>query len=260
MTKKTALITGGSVGIGLELAKQFAAHGHDLVLVARHLDPLEAAAGVIEGKYGVNVTVLAADLANADSPEKLFEELTDKGIRIEYLVNNAGFGLGGAFADTDLQTELDMVQVNISSLVHLTKLFVQPMVHRKSGKIMNVGSTAAFQAGPFMAIYYATKAFVLSFSEAIDEELRGTGVSVTCLCPGPTSTHFAERAALGDAALFNNSAVATAEDVGVYGYAAMMRGDRIAIQGLGNKVGRQVQRFLPRSLVTRVVRKIQESR
>ncbi|HKY98884.1 MAG TPA: SDR family NAD(P)-dependent oxidoreductase, partial [Gemmatimonadaceae bacterium] len=165
MAKKTALITGGSTGIGFELAKCFAAHGHDLVLVARHSDALEAAAGMIEGKYGVKAETMVFDLSDPESPQRLFDAIHGQGINVDYLINNAGFGLGGEFVDTDLQTELDMIQVNATAVVHLTKLFLPAMVKRKDGRIMNVASTAAFYPGPHASIYYSTKAFVLSFSE-----------------------------------------------------------------------------------------------
>lgn len=260
MANRIALITGGSTGIGFELAKCFAAHGHDLILVARHADALEAAAGKIEGKYGVKVHTLTFDLADPDAPQKLFDSITADGYTVDYLVNNAGFGLGGEFVDTDLATELDMIQVNVTAVVHLTKLFLPAMVKRKGGRIMNVASTAGFQPGPLASIYYATKAFVLSFSEAIAEELRNSGVTVTALCPGPTHTNFAERSGTGNTRLFKQSAVATAEEVARYGYAAMMRGQRVAIPGMGNKMLMQLERVTPRRVVTFVTRKIQESR
>jgi uncharacterized protein len=260
MANKTALITGGSTGIGFELAKCFAAHGHDVILVARHGDALEAAAGKIEGKYGVKAAALAFDLADRDSPQKLFDAIVADGVQIDFLVNNAGFGLHGEFADTDLERELDMIQVNVAATVQLTKLFLPAMIKRKEGRIMNVASTAAFYPGPFAAIYYATKAFVLSFSEAIAEELSNTGVTVTALCPGPTATNFAERAGSGDTRLFTPAAVATADDVARFGYSAMMRGRRVAIPGMGNKILLQADRFAPRRLVTMITRKIHEPR
>ena len=260
MPNKTALITGGSAGIGFELARQFAAHGHDLVLVARNTDQLEAAAGKIEGKYGVKVQTISMDLADADSPQQLFDRLSADGVEIHYLVNNAGFGLGGEFADTDIERELDMIQVNAASVVHLTKLFLPAMLKRREGRIMNVASTAAFQPGPLHSIYYATKAFVLSFSEAIHEELRKTGVTVTALCPGPTRTEFFERAGTNKTRLFTQAAMATAEDVAHYGYAAMMRGKSVAIPGIGNKLMIQAERFTPRVVVTRIARIVQENR
>lgn len=260
MAKKTALITGGSTGIGFELARCFASHGHDLVLVARHSDALEAAAGKLEGKYGVKAVTMVFDLSDAESPQKLFDTINGEGIHIDYLVNNAGFGLGGEFVDTDLQTELDMIQVNATTIVHLTKLFLPAMVKRKEGRIMNVASTAAFYPGPHASIYYATKAFVLSFSEAIAEELRKTRVTVTALCPGPTHTNFAERSGTDETRLFKQSVVATAEEVARYGYSAMMSGKRVAVPGMGNKFLMQAERLAPRRLVTFMTRKIQESR
>ncbi len=257
---ETALITGASAGIGLELAKQFAAHGHDLVLVARNRDALEAAAGILEGKHGIKATVISCDLANTESPQRLFETVMSEGLRVDTLVNNAGFGLGGAFFETDIDRELDMIQVNIVALTHLTKLFLQPMVLRRSGRILNVASTAAFQPGPLMSVYFASKAYVLSFSQALDEELRNTGVTVTCLCPGTTHTEFAERAGVGKTHLFSMAGVATAEDVARFGYAATMRGERLALPGVKNKAHIQALRLLPRSIVTTLARKVQESR
>jgi short-subunit dehydrogenase len=187
----TALITGGSGGIGLEVAKVLGRKGFDLVLVARTRDSLEAAAGQIEGKYEVKVHVFAADLRRREAPEAIFDFLRNEGIAVEILVNNAGFGLGGEFAETKITRELEMIQVNIAALTHLTKLFLPAMIKAKSGRILNLASTAAFQPGPLMAVYYATKAYVLSFSEALAEELRHSGVTVTALCPGPTRTDFA---------------------------------------------------------------------
>lgn len=256
----TALITGGSAGIGCELARQFAAHGHDLVLLARRQERLEAVAGKIEGKYGVKVVTFAGDLTDPDCPQRLFDSLNADGINIDFLVNNAGFGLRGEFSETNLERELDMIQVNVTSLVHLTKLFMQPMLHRKAGRIMNVASIAAFQPGPLMSIYYSTKAFVLSFSQAIDEELRHTGVTVTCLCPGPVATEFAETAGLNETPLFTLASVPDAETVARYGYLAMMQGKRIAIPGAANKLIVQAERLLPRAFVTRAARKLQENR
>ena len=260
MQKKTALITGGSAGIGLALAKCFAAHGHDLVLIARSRDTLEAAAGKIEGKYGVKVTTLVFDLSDPESPQKLFDLITGETIQVDFLINNAGFGLGGEFADTDIDKELDMIQVNVATVVHLTKLFLPAMIKRKEGRIMNLASTASFYPGPHASIYYASKAFILSFSEAIAEELRNTGVTVTALCPGPTHTEFAERSGTSNTRLFKQSIVASAEDVARFGYAAMMRGKRVAVPGIGNKFLIQADRLAPRRLVTLLTRKIQENR
>lgn len=258
MAKKTALITGGSTGIGFELARQFAAHGHDLVLVARHADQLEAAAGKIEGKYGVAARTIAMDLVDPQSPQRLFDTLTGDNVQIDFLVNNAGFGLRGEFVDTEIDRELDIIQVNCAALIHLTKLFLPAMIKRKEGKVLNLASLASFQAGPRHAIYYASKAFVLSFSEAIAEELHKTGVTVTALCPGPTESNFAERAGTNKTRLFTQAKVATAEEVARYGYAAMMKGTRVAIPGTQNKLLVQAERFVPRILVNKITARAQD--
>jgi short-subunit dehydrogenase len=257
---QTALITGGSGGIGLELAKVFAAHGHDLLLTARHRDALEAAAGTIEGRYGVKVTVIAEDLTDPGAPQRLFDAATAENITIDFLVNNAGFGLGGEFIDTDIERELEMVQVNIAALMQLTKLFLPGMMRRKSGRILNLASTAAFLPGPLMSVYYASKAFVLSFSQALAEELRESGVSVTCLCPGATATKFAETAGVGDSKLFAAIGGTTPEQVAQHGFDALMRGERVAVVGLKNKIMVQAERLAPRKLLTTIARRAQESR
>jgi short-subunit dehydrogenase len=258
--RKTALITGGSGGIGLELAKVLARNGFDVVLVARNRDTLEAAAGQLEGKFNITAHVFAADLRRREAPQSIFDFLQNENIPIEILVNNAGFGLGGDFADTDLDRELEMIQVNIAALTHLTKLFLPAMIKRKSGKILNVASTAAFQPGPLMSVYYASKAYVLSFSEALSEELRDTGVTVTALCPGPTKTDFAATAQVGHSRLFTLFGVADAASVAEFGFQAMMQGKRVAIPGIRNKLVAESHRFFPRNLVTRVARLAQEKR
>lgn len=258
--KSVALITGASRGIGLELAKQCAMHGHDVVLVARSQDALEAAAGTIEGRYGVHAAVVPADLSSPDAPPEIFASMLEQKIEIGLLINNAGFGLGGVFLETDLERELDMIQVNIAAPTQLTKLFLAPMVKRRSGRIMNVASTAAFQPGPLMSVYYATKAYLLSFSEAIAEELRDTGVTITALCPGATATDFAETAQVSNTRLFRKLGVADAENIARYGYKAMMRGDRVAIPGWRDKLMVQSERFVPRRVITAIARKVQESR
>jgi uncharacterized protein len=255
-----ALVTGGSGGIGLELAKVLARNDFDLVLVARNRDTLEAAAGQLEGKFAVKAHVFAADLRRPEAPQAIFEFLQNENIPIEVLVNNAGFGLGGEFADTKIQRELEMIQVNIVALTHLTKLFLPPMIKRKSGRVLNVASTAAFQPGPLMAVYYATKAYVLSFSEALSEELRNSGVTVTALCPGPTQTDFADTAEVGSSRMFNAVGIADAADVAKYGFDAMMHGKRLAIPGIRNKIIAQANRISPRALTAKITRIAQESR
>jgi len=258
--RKTALVTGGSGGIGLEIGKVLAGKGFNLVVVARNRDALEAAAGQIEGKNTVTVHVFAADLRRRESPEAIFDFLRNENVSIDILVNNAGFGLGGEFAETELTRELEMIQVNIAALTHLTKLFLPAMIKRKSGRILNVASTAAFQPGPLMAVYYATKAYVLSFSEALAEELRNAGVTVTALCPGPTRTEFAQEAQVGNSRLFTAFGMADAADVAEFGVSAMLHGRRVAIPGIRNKIVAQANRFAPRTLTAKFARIAQESR
>jgi uncharacterized protein len=258
--RPTALVTGGSGGIGLELAKVLARNDFDLVLVGRNRDTLEAAAGQLEGKFAIRAQVFAADLARPEAPEAIFDFLQNENVPIEILVNNAGIGLGGEFADTKLERELEMIQVNIAALTHLTKLFLPPMIKRKSGRVLNVASTAAFQPGPLMAVYYATKAYVLSFSEALSEELRNSGVTVTTLCPGPTHTDFADAAEMGNSRLFHTFGIADPADVAKYGFDAMMHGKRLAIPGVKNKVVAQANRFAPRALSAKIARMMQETR
>ena len=260
VSRRTALVTGGSGGIGLELAKVLARNGFDIVLVARTRDTLEAAAGQLEGKYEVNVHVFAADLRRPEAPESIFDFLRNENIPVDILVNNAGFGLGGEFAETDLDRELEMIQVNIAAPTHLTKLFLPAMIKRRWGRILNLASTAAFQPGPLQAVYYASKAYVLSLSEALAEELRNTGVSVTALCPGPTHTDFASTAGVGNSRLFTLFGVAKADDVAEYGFQAMMAGKRVAIPGFRNKLVAQANRFSPRTLSAKVARFAQENR
>src|SRR5256714_5878837 len=259
-SRQTVLVTGGSGGIGLEIAKVLARKGFDLVLAARNRDALEAAAGQIEGKYDVKVHVFAADLRRREAPEEIFDFLRNESVPIQILVNNAGFGLGGEFAETELTRELEMIQVNIAALTHLTKLFMPAMIKARAGRVLNVASTAAFQPGPLMAVYYATKAYVLSFSEALAEELRHSGVTVTALCPGPTRTDFAASAQVTESRLFSLFGSADAADVAEYGFRAMMDGTRVAIPGFKNKIIAQANRFAPRAITAKVARLAQESR
>jgi short-subunit dehydrogenase len=256
----TALITGASSGIGLAIATEIAAHGHDVVLVSRRRDALEAVAGALEGRYGVRTFAVPADLSLSDAAQNLHDAVLELKLDIEFLVNNAGFGLGGEFMETDLDRETEMIQLNVIAVTQLTKLFGRAMVQRRSGRVMNVASTAAFQPGPLMAVYYATKAYVLSFSEAVAEELRNTGVTVTALCPGATATNFAETAQTTNSRLFTRLGVADAGHVARYGYKAMLRGERVALPSFRDKLMIQSERIAPRSLVTRLARLAQENR
>jgi uncharacterized protein len=257
--KETALITGASSGIGFDLAHLFARDGYNVVLVARSEEKLQQLARDLEQHHNVTATVVVADLARPEAPREVFERVRQLG-QIDFLVNNAGYGLGGKFVETNLQMELDMIQVNISALTHLTKLFLPGMVARGHGRVMNVASTAAFQPGPLMAVYYATKAYVLSFSEAIAEECSATGVTVTALCPGPTDTGFAAAADLTNVRLFNLMKPMSSMDVARVGYRAMLRGKRVVVSGLANKLSAQSVRVTPRVIVTKVVKKLQENR
>lgn len=257
--RQTALITGASVGIGYELARQFARGGYDLILVARNVQKLNEAAAEMRTLGGA-ADVIECDLSRPDAPPRLFKQLA--GRQIDVLVNNAGFGALGRFAELDLQRQLDMIQVNVTSLVHLTHLFLPAMIRRGAGGVLNVASTAAYQSGPHMAIYYATKAFVLSFSEAIAEELRKTGVKVTALCPGPTRSEFRARAKLEKSSVFNSKLipVMSAEEVAKAGYKAFRRGRRVIITGWSNKLSVRATRFFPRKWVTKVAGKINKAK
>jgi short-subunit dehydrogenase len=250
--KKTALITGASAGLGLELAQLFAADKHDVVLVARRRDQLEAVATRVAAEHGVIATVIPADLSDPASPQRIAEELGRRHLAIEFLVNNAGFGTNGRFVDLDLSRELAMVQVNVASLVHLTGLLLPAMVARGSGRILNLGSTAGFQPGPLMATYYATKAFVNSFTEGLAHELRGTGVTATVVCPGATDTEFSAVSGSGASRLFRTGAM-PAQPVARFAYQALMAGKVFAIPGIRNKLTLQVQRVSTRRILRAVV-------
>jgi len=255
---KTALITGASGGIGYELARIFARHQYNLVLVARNEAKLEQLAQEIQQEFGIEVLVLAQDLSLPRAANLIFDQLQSKNIHIDFLINNAGFGNFGFFMETEWPKEEQMINLNITALTHFTKLFGQEMVKHKFGRILNVASTAAFQPGPLMAVYYASKAYVLSFSEAIANELAGTGVTVTALCPGPTETGFLEAAALEDSKLFKGKKLATAREVAEYGYHALMAGKTVAIEGATNQLMARSVKFVPRKWVTALVRKMSE--
>jgi short-subunit dehydrogenase len=260
VSRPVCLITGPSSGIGLELATLFARDGHDLVLVARSREKLEDIGRALHEEFGVTATVVARDLADPASPGIITKELATRGIAVDALVNNAGFGVYGLFAETPLEKELEMIQVNIAALTHLTKLFLPGMIARGRGRILNVASTAAFQPGPLMAVYYATKAYVLSFSEALSNETDGTGVTVTALCPGPTITEFQKQAGLEKTNLFNSPLVMSAADAARAGYDGMKKGRRVVVAGFGNALLVQGTRLAPRRLSTAIARRIQESR
>lgn len=252
-----SLITGASQGIGLEIAREMARHQHNLVLVARNETRLFEVRQELTQQYNVQVDVIGADLSDPGAPARLFDETTSRRLHVENLVNNAGFASFGPFADSDLEGELNMIAVNVSSLVALTRLYLPTMVQEREGRIMNVASTAAFMPGPGMAIYYATKAFVLSFSEALAHELDDTGVTVTCLCPGATATGFQQRADMESSKLVSGVKLDSAEAVAQAGYRAMMAGVSLEIPGFKHKANAFLPRLLPRSVVPAIVAKAQ---
>ena len=258
-TSLTALITGASGGIGYELAKLLARDNYKLVLVARSADRLSKLAAELEKAYKIRAIGVAADLSQPGGTDRVFAATQKAGIEVDVLVNNAGFGQFGLYVDTDLNEELQQIQLNVTSLTHLTKLYIKPMVQRGRGRILNVASTAAFQPGPLMAVYYATKAYVLSFSSALSNELKGTGVTATCLCPGPTTTEFHKRAAM-DASKIMRAPFMDAKSVAEIGYRAMLKGKPVVIAGKMNWLVAQSTRFAPRTWTAAIARKIQEQR
>jgi short-subunit dehydrogenase len=247
----TALITGASAGLGLEYARLFAADKHDLVLVARRKDRLDALAAELAAAHGVKVHVVAADLMEPAAAQQIVDAVAALGVTVEYLVNNAGFGTNGTFWELDAAKERGMIEVNITALVVLTRAFLPGMVQRKRGRVLNIGSTAGFQPGPYMAGYYASKAFVNSFTEGLAYELRGTGVTATVSCPGATATEFALVAGNEKSKLFKMGAM-TAAEVAADGYRAMMAGSPMVVHGLKNKFSAWSVRLSPRALVTAI--------
>jgi len=250
-----ALITGASSGIGCELARLFAADHFNLALVARSESRLSQLAAELRAGHGVQVKVLVKDLSLPAAPREIFGLL--EGTPISVLVNNAGIGLYGDFAQTDLQRSRDIMQVNMEALVQLTHLFVQPMLARRTGKILNVASTAAFQPGPSVNVYYATKAFVYSFTYALAAELQGTGVTVTALCPGATFTEFFNRANMG---VKSGWRVMSAGKVAEIGYRGLMKGKRVVIPGTFNRIASALAKRAPVRLTAGVVRRLHQGR
>jgi short-subunit dehydrogenase len=252
-SRKTALITGASSGIGKALTENFASDGYDLVLAARSVKKMEGQAAELQKRYPITATVIAADLESNDGATRLHTDIKSRGMVLSALVNNAGYGAFGEFKDLALEPQLNMMELNINALVVLTKLFLPDLLLTK-GHILNIASIAAFQPGPYMAVYCATKSFVLSFSEAIAAELENTGVSVTALCPGPTASGFVDKADMHSSALVKDKKLSTSEEVAAKGYRAMKRGQRVYIPGIMNWLLAQSPRFTPRNLVTKIVK------
>jgi hypothetical protein len=258
---RTALVTGASGGIGLDLARLFAQDGFDLVLVARSAQKLHDLCAEFGKKHQIRCKALAADLADPKTPVEIAEALDQDKIDLDVLVNNAGYGVFGRFdSETDTKLELEMIQVNVAALTHLTKLMLPGMVKRGRGRILNIASTAAFLPGPLMAVYYATKAYVLSISEALSSELEGTGVTVTVLCPGPTTTGFQKAAHMLDSGLMKTPLKMDSMTVARAGYEGMLKGKVVVIPGIQNVLMAQSVRVMPRAVTRRLVRAYQDRR
>ncbi|MFS0868776.1 SDR family NAD(P)-dependent oxidoreductase [Paenibacillus xylanilyticus] len=256
MLSRTVLITGASRGIGKELADRFAKERFNLVLVARSEEKMVSLAKEFQIRYGVQVTVIAKDVALPGVPEDIYEELSEKGIVVNYLVNNAGFGLYGEFLDSQLEQEMNMIDINIKALTTMTKVFLPDMVKANAGGVLNVASLVSFFPGPLMAVYYATKAYVLSFTEALENELSGTGVTVSALCPGPTATSFIDHAGLTSSKLLDRGVMEVSQ-VANEGYRKFMQGKTLIIPGRRNQFMALLPRLLPRRLMTHVVKTAQ---
>ena len=255
MSVETVLVTGASSGIGRELAKCFAADGCRLVLVGRKGDALETLATELRKAHKIQAQVITTDLARPEAPTRLLAHLQAAGLKVDVLVNNAGFGAQGKFLELPLGRQLEMVQVNITSLTHLTGLLLPGMVERRRGGILNIASTAAFQPGPGMAVYYATKAYVLSFSEALAEELAGTGVTVTTVCPGPTRTNFGTAANMRPLGLVKKVSM-SAETVAVLSHRAYRHGRVVVITGFRNQIPAFLTRLFPRAVVRKIAKRL----
>jgi uncharacterized protein len=255
----TVLVTGASSGIGRELAILAAKERRDVVLVARRRERLELLAGDLTHRFGIFAEIVAVDLSEPGAPARIVDVAEKRG-PIDVLVNAAGLGVYGSFWETPLEQERETILVNVLALTELTKLCIGRMVERRCGRILNLASTAAFQPGPLMAVYYATKAYVLWFTEALAEELRGTGVTATALCPGPTLTGFQERAGLGDVPLLRGPFLIDPAKVARAGWEGAKRGKRVVIPGLANRILAQGARLSPRSLATKIARRLQEKR
>jgi len=258
--KGIALITGASAGIGLELAKLFAADGHDLVLVARRADVLEKLAHSLRAKHGTTVHIWPADLADPQAPRQLQARAVAEGLAIDILVNNAGFGAMGLFHALPPERQLGIIDVNMRALTEMTYHFLPPMRERRRGRILNLGSIVGFLPGPYMAVYYASKAYVVSFSEALAEELLGSGITVTCLCPGYTATEFQKAAGIAKTGMLARLRPMPAETVARIGYRGLMAGRRLVVPGWGNRISVFGLRFSPRRFTVGIASWLQRPR
>jgi short-subunit dehydrogenase len=255
-----ALITGASTGIGRELAHIASENGYDVALVARTAGPLEVVAADITRKTSRKAHIFAVDLSQPNAARALFAETSQAGLTIDVLVNNAGFGLLGKFWELPEDEQMQMLELNIGALTQLTRLCLPTMVERRTGYILNVASTAAFQPGPLMSVYYASKAYVLSFSAAIHNEAKEFGVKVCCLCPGPTQSEFVKRAGMSHAKLFESGNVMSAAEVAQIGWNAMWEGKPLVVAGRLNATLAFLTRFGPRQMMAGIARSMQDSK
>lgn len=257
MMKNTALITGASSGIGRDLAHIHAENGGDLVVIARRKEKLEALKQELEQKHGIHVKIIAKDLASAEAAKEIYDELSQEKIAIDILINNAGFGGVGLFHERKWETDKTMIELNVMALTALTRYFLPHMVERKNGKILNVASTAGFMPGPLQAVYFATKSYVISFSQAIAQEVKDSGVTVTALCPAATKTEFGERSGMKDTKMFNNPA--SSRKVAEKGYRAMQKGKLIEItEGALGFMINWILPLMPRKAILKMVYKMQQ--
>jgi short-subunit dehydrogenase len=258
MKKETVLITGAASGIGLALAKEFAKHGHDLVLTSRVKEELRAVAAEITSKHNIEVGTIGGDLQQAETPQQIFEAVQRDGVAIDILVNNAGLGFRGKFWELPIEDQLSIIRVNNEAVLRMTHLFLPQMINRGSGRILNTASVAGFEPGPLLAVYHASKAFVLSFTEALAVELEDTNISVTALCPGPTDTDFFPKAGMLDTKAFQKAHVMAPQEVAEIAYKGLMRGDRTVVAGGSNKALVFARRFMTEGAQAKMNKKFYE--
>lgn len=256
--RQLALITGGSSGIGLALAHEFASHDYDLILVSEDTSALDQACREVTRRHPVQVRVITQDLRKADGPRKLHDEVTAMALQVDVLVNDAGIGQRGPFAEIPLTRDLELIQLNVMAVTQLTKLFLVDMLRRGSGRILNLGSIAGFQPGPLFAVYHATKAYVVSLTEALADELADTPLTITCLCPGPTATNFFARAEMEHTKVVQDGDLMDPAVVAKAGYEGLMDGERIVVPGAKNKVMTFTRRLIPIGLQARMTRRYYE--
>jgi len=255
---KTVLITGASEGIGYEFAKTFAENNYNILAISKNTEKLCELKSELENKYCITVNILSIDLSHLSNLNEIYQFIKNNNIKIDILINNAGFGIFGDFTETDFQRELDMINVNIVSLTYLTKIILKEMVRNKSGTIINVASTASFKPGPLMSVYYATKAYVLSFSEAVAAEIKNSGVNIIILCPGPTGTDFFMKASGRKLSVSKYNKIATPYEVAMFGFNAIKKNKLIAIPGFRNRIYTKILKFIPGRLITYILYRLKK--